>query len=303
MAFVKATRSKTYIKIALQGVAGSGKTLGALMIAKGLIDDQNSGIGRMAFIDTENGSGSLYSDRFNYDVCNIDPPFEPPKFLNAFNEARDHGYGVIILDSFSHVWEGVLGIKSDLDAVPKSNTFTNWREPNKQFKSVLDAILQSPVHVICCMRRKMDHAMDKDDQGKTIVRKLGLAPVMRDNIEYEFSTIFEIDSSHLAYSDKDRTELFINKPPFRISEEIGRKIKGWLNGAVDKEVTPKDDTERLLEIFEGNNLSDVAAAYLFSKGWLGVDQPMDDLHPSIASQLLAKKDELIAKLKSMEEGK
>jgi hypothetical protein len=293
MAFTKASRSKIYLKLALQGVSGSGKTMSAILLAKGLSEN-----GKIAFIDTENGSGSLYSDRYEYDVDEIQPPFEPAKFSKSFQEALSLGYDVIILDSFSHVWEGVLAIKSDLDAKPKANSFTNWNEAGRQFKAVLDTILQSPVHVICCMRRKMDHALDKSDDGKLTVRKLGMAPIMRDNIEYEFSTIFEIDSNHLAYSDKDRTELFIQKPPFKITEETGRKLKGWLNGNVPEVVSKepaKGPAHQLIDVLQPLGLVLDAENLFREKGWL--KGALYDLDPALSSKLLKKKEELILKLK------
>jgi hypothetical protein len=302
MAFVKASRSKIYLKLALQGVSGSGKTMSAILLSKGLSEN-----GKIAFIDTENGSGSLYSDRYEYDVDEIQPPFEPAKFSKSFQEALSLGYDVIILDSFSHVWEGVLAIKSDLDSKPKANSFTNWNEAGRQFKAVLDAILQSPVHVICCMRRKMDHALDKSDDGKLTVRKLGMAPIMRDNIEYEFSTIFEIDSNHLAYSDKDRTELFIQKPPFKITEDTGRQLKGWLNGNTITAITavsvpPGDELSRFLSQ-TGGDLGILANKLFRDKGWITGSQTVNDLDPAIASKLLKQKDNLILKLKELEAGK
>jgi hypothetical protein len=303
MAFVKASRSKIYLKLALQGVSGSGKTMSAILLAKGLSEN-----GKIAFIDTENGSGSLYSDRYEYDVDEIRPPFDPAKFSKSFQEALGLGYDVIILDSFSHVWEGVLAIKSELDAKPKANSFTNWNEAGRQFKSVLDTILQSPVHVICCMRRKMDHALDKSDDGKLTVRKLGMAPIMRDNIEYEFSTIFEIDSNHLAYSDKDRTELFIQKPPFKITEDTGRQLKGWLNGNVTESkgnhsFTPYQSSGDLYQFLLDNELDEKAWSLFVSRGWLDKDKRIDEIDPALASKLLKQKDNLILKLKEMEAGK
>ena len=56
--FRKAERRKAKLRLAITGPAGSGKTYGALLVAQGLG-------GRIAMIDTENGSGDLYSTSEN----------------------------------------------------------------------------------------------------------------------------------------------------------------------------------------------------------------------------------------------
>ena len=74
--FRKAEKKKAKLRLAITGVAGSGKTYGALKVAQGLG-------GKIAMIDTENGSGDLYSDKFDYDVCSITAPYTVQKYLQA----------------------------------------------------------------------------------------------------------------------------------------------------------------------------------------------------------------------------
>ena len=218
--FQKATRKKIKLKLAVTGPSGSGKSYGALRIASGMSS-------KIAFLDTENGSASLYSDRFNFDVLNITPPFEPDKFTKGLKEAADAGYEVVIIDSASHFWEGILDIKSKMDA-RGGNSYTNWNDAGKKFKDVLDAILQSPLHVICCMRSKMDYVQEKNDQGKTTIKKVGLAPIMRDGSEFEFTTIFAVDMAHQTKADKDRTGLF-GDAIFQITEDTGKQLLEYLD--------------------------------------------------------------------------
>ncbi len=73
--FRKAERRKTKLRLAITGPAGSGKTYGALLIAQGLG-------GHIAMIDTENGSGDLYSAVCDYDILNINAPFDPRQSLS-----------------------------------------------------------------------------------------------------------------------------------------------------------------------------------------------------------------------------
>lgn len=220
MAFVKATRKRAKLKLAITGPSGSGKTYSALRLAAGLTD-------KIAFIDSENGSASLYSDRFNFDVMDIAPPFTHEKFTAAIKEAVSAGYEAVIIDSASHFWEGILEYKNKLDA-RGGNSYTNWNEAGVKFKDIISAVLQSPVHIICCMRSKMDYVMETNDKGKQAPKKVGLAPIMRDGIEYEFTTVFDVDMSHQAKTSKDRTGLFLDHI-FQVTEETGKTLQAWMD--------------------------------------------------------------------------
>lgn len=219
--FQKATRKKTKLKLAVTGPSGSGKTFSALRLAKGLG-------GRIAFIDTENGSASLYSGSFDFDVLDIAPPYTHGKFIDAIKIASDAGYSTVVIDSASHFWEGVLEFKAKLDTRPGSNSYTNWNDAGAKFKTILDAVLQSPVHVICCLRSKMDYVMETNERGKQAPKKVGLAPIMRDGIEYEFTTVFDVNMAHTAQTSKDRTGLFKDEV-FQITEETGKALNDWMD--------------------------------------------------------------------------
>jgi hypothetical protein len=228
--FQKAQRSQVYLKLALTGPSGAGKTYSALRLAVGLIKGTGK---RIAVIDTENRSASLYSETFDFDALELEPPFEHPKFTEATYAAVDAGYGVVIIDSASHFWEGILEYKAKLDSRPGSNSYTNWNEAGKKFKDIIDAVLQSNIHVICCLRSKMDYVMETNDKGKTAPRKIGLAPIMRDGIEYEFTTVFDIALDHNSATSKDRSGLFTDKI-FQITEDTGETFAKWLSGAIEK---------------------------------------------------------------------
>lgn len=220
--FKKATRKQAKIKLAVTGASGSGKTFSSLRLAKGLANG-----GKVAVIDTENGSASLYSDRFDFDTLDLSPPFTHDKFISAIKAAEDSSYEVLVIDSASHIWEGILEYKSKLDA-RGGNSYTNWADAGNKFKGILDAVLQSRIHVICCLRSKMDHVIDKDSNGRATIKKVGMAPIMRDGIEYEFTTVFDCDMSHQASASKDRTGMFTDKI-FQITEETGSSIAKWLS--------------------------------------------------------------------------
>lgn len=220
--FEKAQRKGQYIKLAITGPSGSGKTYSALRLAKGLTQN-----GKIAFVDTENGSASLYSEEFDFDVVEISPPFSIDKLTTSVKTALTSGYDTLILDSASHWWQGVLEYKDQLDR-RGGNSFTNWSEANKHYDLFIRAILFSKIHVICCLRSKMDYILESNEKGKQVPRKVGLAPISRDGIEYEFTTVFDLDMHHQALASKDRTGLFRDQITI-LSEEQGELIKDWIN--------------------------------------------------------------------------
>lgn len=247
--FKKATRKKANLKLAITGASGSGKTFSSLRLAKGL-----AGGKPIAVIDTENGSASLYSDRFDFDTVDLSPPFTHDKFIRAIEAAESAGYEVLVIDSASHIWEGILEYKSKLDA-RGGNSYTNWADAGNKFKGILDAVLQSKIHVICCLRSKMDHVIDKDSNGRATIRKVGMAPIMREGIEYEFTTVFDCDMSHQVSASKDRTGLFTDKI-FQISEETGQAIANWIMTAETPAPVAKQETpENLLGVIRHHPLA------------------------------------------------
>ena len=222
--FTKAARQSAKLKLAITGPSGSGKTTAALRCARGLVGPR----GKIAVIDTENRSASLYSDITDFDVLNLEAPFEHGKFSDSIKAAESHGYNAVVIDSASHLWEAILAYKDKLDR-RGGNSYTNWSEAGGKFKEVIDCLLAANLHVISCMRSKMEHTMEKDDKGRTTIRKVGMAPVMRDGIEYEFTLVLDLDMQHQAASSKDRTRMFDGKI-IEITETVGAQLAAWLDG-------------------------------------------------------------------------
>lgn len=230
--FKKAERTKTYLKIALVGVSGCGKTYSALLLAKGLG-------GKIAMIDTENGSGSLYSNLCEYDICNVEAPFTTEKYIAAIEEAEAAGYNVLIIDSLSHAWaaEGGLLEQVDKKAAKSSsgNSFTAWRDVTPKHNKLVSSILQSKMDVIVTMRAKTAYEIETNEKGKKVPVKRGLAPIQRDGLEYEFTVVFDLDKErHYAEASKDRTGLFDGQIDV-INQKTGKLIRDWVNGAAPAE--------------------------------------------------------------------
>lgn len=231
MKFEKAMRKKAKLRLALTGPSGSGKTYSALLVAKGIG-------GRIAVIDTEKGSASLYSDVAEFDVLELDPPFSPERFIEAISAAEQAGYDCLIIDSITHEWGGVGGCLELVDTIAKTkfrgNSWSAWSEINPRHRSFLDAILRSSMHIIATMRSKTETAQ-VEENGRKKVAKLGMKSEQRDGVEYEFTTVLDIGhESHHAIASKDRTKLFSNADPVVLSEQTGKQLLNWLDsGAVN----------------------------------------------------------------------
>lgn len=229
----RATKRRSKLRLGMSGPAGSGKTFSALLIASGLG-------GRIGMIDTEHGSGDLYADLLpeGYDVLTLTPPYTPARYIEAIHMLEQSGVSTIIVDSLTHAWSGEGGSldRQGKIADKSGNTWQAWRQVTPEHNALVEALLQSPCHIIATMRAKTEYVQEKDERtGKQVVRKIGLAPIMRDGIEYEFTTFFELDAQHAAFVGKDRTRLFDGQI-FRPDVEIGRQFLAWLNSGADTEV-------------------------------------------------------------------
>ncbi len=228
--FVKAERKKVKLKIAITGPSGSGKTFSALVLASSMGK-------RIALIDTENDSASLYSDRFNFDTLAIDAPYTVQKYNEAVKAAIDEKYDVLIIDSISHAWAGEGGLLAKKEALDArgGNSYTNWGSITKEQEQFKATLLNADIHLICTMRSKQDYIMEINDKGKQAPKKVGLAPIQRDGMEYEFTTVFDVGMDHSASTSKDRTGLFDGQIQ-KITEKTGEELIKWLGGAKEAPV-------------------------------------------------------------------
>lgn len=223
--FKKATKSLVKAKIALTGPSGAGKTLSSLYLAKGL------GL-KVAVLDTENNSASLYENRFpgwEYFVLPMNPPYTAQKYIAGIDAAIQQGFDVLIIDSLSHVWAAEGGLLQQKEALDSrgGNSFSNWGSITKLYEQLKSKILFSPIHMIVTMRSKQEYILEQTDKGKQAPKKVGLAPIMRDGMEYEFTVVFDVGMDHQFMVSKDRTDLF-DGVVSTITEQTGIDIKNWL---------------------------------------------------------------------------
>lgn len=217
--FQPAQRKNISVHAAIMGPSGSGKSTAALRLARGLAGPT----GRIAAIDTERKSLSLYADITPFDVQELNPPFEPGRFIELVKQAKD--YDVLIIDSFSHVWEAVLAIKDRMDRGGRGNSFTNWGAAGDIWREALEAVLNLPIHTVCCLRSKQAYVIE-EEKGKQVPKKAGLAPIVREGTDYEFSVVFDLDMGHHAVASKDRSSLF-GRLAGPITEHHGELLRSW----------------------------------------------------------------------------
>lgn len=230
----KAERRKAKLRMALIGPSGSGKTMSALKLAFGIG-------GKVGIIDTENGSADLYAHLGDYDVITLSAPYTVQSYREALHAFEAANYDVIIFDSISHAWAGEGGLLEKSSNLEKSgkvkNSYAAWREITPDHNRLVESLLQSPAHIIVTMRVKTEYVLEKDDRGKMVPRKIGLAPVQRDGVEYEFTLVMDISDNHIANASKDRTGLFDGWYD-TISAATGRKLKEWLESGADAPPPP-----------------------------------------------------------------
>ena len=224
----------------LQGPSGSGKTYSALLLAYGLCGDWT----KIAVIDSENNSSNLYDHLGKYKVVNIQAPFTPEQYIEAIQLCEKSSIEVIIIDSLSHEWEGQGGLLEVLNNMI-GNSFTNWNKLTPRHNSFIHHILQSPVHVIGTIRSKQDYILSEKN-GKMVPEKIGLKAITREGLDYEFTLVFEIDMKHNCTATKDRTSLFVGKPEFIITPEIGQKILAWCNQPSETLETKVEPVDRVM---------------------------------------------------------
>ncbi len=227
--FKKATKTQARLRMALIGPAGSGKTYSALAIATNLGSS-------VAVIDTERGSASKYADVFAFDSLELES-FSPDLYVEAIQSAERAGYDVLVIDSLSHAWMGKDGALEQVDAAAKrerGNSFGAWRNVTPKHNALIDAIVGSKCHIISTMRSKTEYAQEKDDRGRTVIKKIGLAPIQRDGIDFEHDVVGDMDQDNNLLITKSRCQKLTNKVINKPGKDVAEILKAWLtDGAVE----------------------------------------------------------------------
>lgn len=232
MPFQKAVKYGSKLRLALAGPSGAGKTFTALTLGCALAGNK-----RVAVLDTERGSASKYAltkdgQGFDFDVMEL-TNYHPQHYIDAIREAEQAGYGVLVIDSLSHAWNSIGGVLEIVDNAAKrsqsKNTFNAWGEGTKVQNQLIDAITRSSMHIIVTMRSKTEYVLEQVN-GKNMPRKVGMAPVQRADIEFEFDVYGEMTVENTLLVQKSRCSdlsgAVIEKP----GAEVAQILDAWLAG-------------------------------------------------------------------------
>lgn len=251
----KAERKKAKLRLGISAPSGAGKTYSALLLAFGIG-------GKVGLIDTEHGSGDLYAHLGEYDIISIEAPYTVDKYRQAVKAFEAAGYTTIIIDSLSHAWAGDGGLldKQGKIADRGTNSFAAWRTITPEHNALVDSILQSPCHIIATMRAKQEYVLETNDKGKQQPKKVGMAPVQREGMEYEFTVMLDIDMNHIASTSKDRTSLFDGQF-FKVSQATGEMLHKWLDNGVVPTLSESSKADLLQTIKEASNEEELKNAF------------------------------------------
>ena len=219
--FQKAKREQVWLKVLLSGASGCGKSYSALRLAKGIAEKCGSSI---AYSGTEGSRNKYYADKFDYDLLELEDPFESEKYIEAVDAAVDAGYKVLIIDSLTHEWKW---LNDTHDKMP-GNSFTNWGKLKPRHRKMMDKILTSPIHIIATARGKDDWVLEEKN-GKQVPKKVGMGQQQDKDISYEYTVSLMISQdTHIASADKDNTELFDGRYEV-LTEKDGERLYAWAN--------------------------------------------------------------------------
>lgn len=216
-----AVRPALKARALLSGPPGSGKTRTALIVAQVLAEG-----GPVLVIDTERESALTYADDFHFTHLRWEPPYGPRELAETVTAAGGQ-FDVIIADSLSHFWRGDGGT---LDIA--GGRFTGWKDARPAQIDMVDALLTCDAHFIGCARSKVEYVQETGKGGKQEVRKVGMARVQDDDLEYEMNVAVEIEMDHSLVVSKSRTTAVPVGRSFKSghAEDFARLYADWLKG-------------------------------------------------------------------------
>lgn len=203
------------------GPPGAGKTRTSLIVATVLAEG-----GDILLIDTEQESALTYADDFTFTHLPWRPPFDPKELAATITDAGAQ-FAVIVVDSLSHFWRGEGGV---LDIA--GGKFSNWKDARPAHETMVQALLDCKAHFIGCARSKVEHVQETGSNGRQVVRKLGMAVIQDDSLEYELNVACELDMDHSFVVSKSRT---VAVPVGRVfkpehAERFAEEYRDWLKG-------------------------------------------------------------------------
>lgn len=283
MELQNAKREKIKVPIMLMGASGSGKTLSALLIAKGIVEEMYPEMsneehwGKIALIDSEHKRSLLYAqsehdgvfiDGFQH--LDLKPPYTAPRYMQAFQMCKDAGCEVIVVDSLSHAWSGEGGILDKVNNL--GGRYQDWKEVKPDENLMLKMLIDSDLHVIATARSKQATEVTTSETGKLKVEKLGLKPDQKDTLEYEFAITFQIYQDHTAEATKDNSSMFDGRVQLNLNREVGKNIYNWAEQGIDVKAQERKKRQELTDYLSGFTENETFKSIMFSMNNMPLDQ-------------------------------
>lgn len=265
MGFVKAIRSKTKLRMALDGPSGSGKTFTGLRFAFAVAGES----GRVGVICSENGSAAKYQGEapdgtpWNFDILVL-KNYAPTSYTDAILEAGRAGFDVLLVDSLSHAWSGSGGALEIKDS-KGGNSYTAWKDVTPMHNKMIEAILTSSVHIIATMRSKTEYVLESDEKGRSVPKKVGMAPVQRAGMEYEFDVYGSLDLDHTLRITKSRCRAIDAAISVRPESSFMRPVIDWLNSGEPTAAGPSLRDQMIARVTAAGDAAGLNVAMEFAK--------------------------------------
>lgn len=232
----QATREGAHLLIQFAGGPSSGKTLTALRVARGIVGAK----GRIGVLDTESGRARLYADKVpgGFVVGDLTPPFTPARYLEGIRDFVEYGVDILVIDSGSHVWEGVGGVLEMADQAEQNGKkgLLKWLGPKTEYRKLINFILATRLHIIVCSRAKQPVVEGKDDRGNKTLITMPWEPIQDKRLKYEMTIYvpmlingtYETEQPRLKVPG-DLAHLFAGE---LLTEATGAAIGAWVGGSV-----------------------------------------------------------------------
>ncbi|WP_431984158.1 AAA family ATPase [Streptomyces qinglanensis] len=213
-------------RILLDGPPGAGTTYTALALATSIGD-------RVAVIDAQRGRTSAYAGTFTFDMA---PPLSycsPDILITMLAHCADQGYDTVVVSQLSSFWASAGGVWEQVSRASKrgssSARWSAWDEVRPFERQMLDALLGYPGHVIATVRDKLEYVAEPDESGRAARRIVGLAPVGRDGMEYDWDLVGTMDHSHTLVVVRAPCEDLAGCVEPQPGARFASRIRDWLD--------------------------------------------------------------------------
>ncbi|MDK3016511.1 AAA family ATPase [Pseudodonghicola flavimaris] len=250
------------LSIGLSGGSGTGKTYSALLMARGIAETVTGRPGApIGYVDTENRRALHYKQAFpemmHFDFQAVDDSgkvvgFGPERWIEVIDAAEAAGLPVVILDSFSHAWEGVGGVldlhATTLDRLTRGDDSKKdarsqlaWAEVKPRYRRLIDRIVRAKTNIIICTRAKpvMQDFKTGKNARKTKTRRADVPwdPAADGDLMFEMTTMVILDPAapgcpvhQIKVADQFKGLLDPRRP---MGAETGRAMAEWAKGQGD----------------------------------------------------------------------